>query len=173
MLRCLGVVLLTPVLALLVALSGCDKKASVNTIGLMDQAAKQSYAVAASFGLQKNFTFTGSVEDVAALQSAWDDTKATLESINLGVSKGSEALQAKPVMSAESAKQVTNTKDTVPAVAKLIKRMNTYMQPKTPEDAAALAIWKVQILDNLTVLAATVSQLDASILADMAVAVKK
>jgi hypothetical protein len=160
-------------LALLVMISGCDKKASVNTVGLMDQAAKQSRAIADSFGLNQRFVFAGSVEDVVALQSAWDDTKATLDSISLGFGKGSEALVAKQVLSTESAKQVTNTKDTIPAVAKLIKRMNTFMQPKVPDDVTALDIWKVQILDNLNVLAATVAQLDASIQADLALATKK
>lgn len=157
----------------LLMLVGCDKKASMNTVGLMDQAAKQSRAIADSFGLNQRFVFTGTAEDVAALQSAWDDTKATLDSISLGFGKGGEALQAKQVLSKESAIQVTNTKDTIPAVAKLVKRMNTFMQPKVPEDATALGIWKTQILDNLNVLAATVAQLDASIQADLALASKK
>lgn len=152
----------------LAMLSGCDKKVSINTIGLMDQASQQSGKLFLSMNaMDGKWEFTGSDEDKANLDSAWKDTKDATASISFGFFKGVEALKAKNRISVEAAKQIGHTKDTVPALGKLFASMARYIQPKTPEDAAALEAWKVENVEGFKALALTVSRLDISVQSDM------
>ena len=155
----------------LAMLSGCDKKASLNTIGLMDQASQQSAKLALAMdSIKGKWEFVGSAEDKAYLDSAWNDTKDATTSISFGFFKGVEALKAKPRISQEAAKQIGNTKDTVPALGKLFASMARFIQPKTPEDTATLEAWRIQMLEGFNQLTLTVNRLDASIQSDMATA---
>lgn len=156
-------------LAVLVFVSGCDKKASPETILQMDATTKIAVELSTQWNTRKSTIVAAKDEDKAILAITVSDIGDAFGLIALGLSNYNDALLSKKRLSKNSASKIRETVDTLNTLSLVVPQLLAKMKAVDSADDDAVAIWKELVKTNLGQLTAAFARLDELVKADLAV----
>jgi hypothetical protein len=153
----------------LVFVSGCDKKASPETILQMDATTKIAVELSTQWNTRKSTIVAVKDDEAAILAIAVSDIGDTFGLIALGLSNYNDALLSKKRLSKNSAVKIRETVDTLNTMSLVVPQVLAKMKAVDAADDDAVAIWKELVKTNLGKLTAAFARLDELVKADLAV----
>lgn len=140
------------VLAALLALSGCDKKASQATVA-QARAVQVSAMRASNLGesVQGRVVAAEGHSD-SAVQEAMQNLHDTNNIILYGTNRLVAGLEKKARLSEEAVLQIREAVETIRSNRQIAQALRERIIPKTPDDSAAVTVWQTEIglaLDQL------------------------
>jgi len=165
--------LTTLLLSMLMLVSGCDKKSSQATISQMDATTKAAVVVSTQWAVQKDGIVAVVDAEKEILSVAVNEINETLQLIALGCQNYNDALRAKKVLSENSAVKIAEAKATLETLRRIVVQVCAKVKAVDPEKEPVIAIWKVQVVENLDALILAFNRLDEVVQADLAAGKKK
>lgn len=159
--------LLIGVLAALVILSGCDKKASIAT----QQQARVVQAQAAVVA-RLSESIVGKVVAVDGhsndyIREVVENISETFKLLSYGTQRLASGLDKKSALSVETATQIAEGVETVKSEMELIRELKSRVKPQTGADSEGVAVWMNRIEVEVQALIDASTRLAALVQADV------
>jgi hypothetical protein len=160
--------LLTLLMPLMLAMSGCDKKVSKATIGLMDDTTKVAVALSTQWDGQAENLVSVKPDEDALNNQTFSYVSATFKVLALKCQNYNDALAAKATLAQSSAESISASVASLQVERKIVVQLQKKLKSVDPTKDDVIAIWKEQTVAKLDALIVSLKRLDESVQADLA-----